>query len=162
MFHGLTQCAWSQACSTVHSHSNSHWCRPCVVSVPLLSWLSGRCPLLLQIWLSQFQTCKWWTHHCETCHHWRDEYHWHWRVTHEFIHVCTHAHLHTHRSTCMSNHLYTCFADSLVHDHQRCLAVLLVLHFSHHLQQGVNWGTGSPQGGHLVLGWNDPRDVIQS
>ena len=56
---------------------------------------------------------------------------------------CTHArtYTHTHRSTCMSNHPYTCFADSLAHDHQRCLAVLLVLHFSHHLQQGVNWRT---------------------
>ena len=57
-------------------------------------------------------------------------------------HTCTHAHMHTQRSTCMSNHPYTCFADSLAHDHQRCLALfLLVLHFSRHLQQGVNWRT---------------------
>ena len=43
----------------------------CVVSVPLLPWLSERCPLLLQLWFSQFLTYKWWTHHCDTCCHCR-------------------------------------------------------------------------------------------
>ena len=32
------------------------------------------------------------------------------------------------------------YTDSLAHDHQRCLALpLLLVHLSHHLQHGVNW-----------------------
>ena len=35
--------------------------------------------------------------------------------------------------------------DSLAHDHQRCLGLLLLLlHFPHHLQHGVNWRTALP------------------
>ena len=55
---------------TISAH-HSRRCWPCGVSVLLLPWLSGRCPLLLQLWPSQFQSYKWWTHHCETCRHWR-------------------------------------------------------------------------------------------
>ena len=55
------------------SGHHSRWCRPCEVSVLLLPWLSGRCPLLLQLWPSQFHSYKWWTHHCETCRHWRQK-----------------------------------------------------------------------------------------
>ena len=43
------------------------------------------------------------------------------------------------------------FIALLAHDHQRCLALLLlVLYFSHHLQQGVNWGTALPWPGDKV------------
>ena len=54
--------------------------------------------------------------------------------THECIHTHTYSHMHTQ--------LFTHFTDSLAHDHQRCLdLLLLLLHLPHHLQHGVNWRT---------------------
>ena len=64
------------------------------------------------------------------------------------LHTCTHmdTHMDTHMCACTHTHTFmdTCthFADSLAHDHQRCLyLLLLLLHFPHHLEQGANWRT---------------------
>ena len=79
--------------------------------------------------------------------------------THTHTHTQTHAHAHTHTHTHAHmthswtftsstytrthacKHTLACFTDdSLAHDHQWCLdLLLLLLHFSHHLQQGVHW-----------------------
>ena len=71
--HMLCASYWSWYITYIISSHHSRWCRPCGVSVLLLPWLSGRCPLLLQLWPSQFHSYKWWTHHCETCHHWKQK-----------------------------------------------------------------------------------------
>ena len=85
------------------------WCWPWKASVLLLPWLSGRCPLLLQLWLSQFQSYKWWTHHCGTCHHWkRDEQYiqkaWEYCM---YTHTHTETQWHIHMSTWAHTHVHT-------------------------------------------------------
>ena len=65
--------------------------------------------------------------------------------THTHIHKRAHTHIHIHTNTCLHPQACTHFTDSLAHDHQRCLdLLLLLLHLPHHLQHGVNWRTALP------------------
>ena len=62
-----------------------------------------------------------------------------------YTQVCTHTYSHMHMQLFTQIHAcknVTHFTDSLAHDHQRCLdLLLLLLHLPHHLQHGVNWRT---------------------
>ena len=79
---------------------------------------------------------------------------------HTHIHIHMSAFTHTHIHTCIRNCSHKCmiartnihtFTDSLAHDHQRCLdLLLLLLHFPHHLQHGVSWRTALPWPGEEV------------
>ena len=62
-----------------------------------------------------------------------------------FTHAIVHMNAYLHPQA------YTHFTDSLAHDHQRCLdLLLLLLHLTHHLQHGVSWRVALPWPGEEV------------
>ena len=72
-------------------------------------------------------------HESAACVHTHTHRHTH---THTHIHKLAHTHTYTYSNKC---------TDSLAHDHQWCLdLLLLLLHLPHHLQHGVNWRTALP------------------